>query len=686
MKISRFNKIFSLFFILALFILAGAFRDFIADRSLPDVFTKNQGARVERQLKEEAARKSAIFKIPSAKKDWEKLKKNLTSQLIQKTGALVDQQLPLNLKETGTVKMNGYTIRNISFQTRPGIYATANLYVPDGTGKFPGVIVMMGHSFNGRFYDKYQAVGISLALNNYVALCIDPWGSGERTTNQGVFEDHGDDNNLGAALMDAGETLMGMQITDNIRGVDVLNDLPYVDAKNIGATGSSGGGNQTIWLTALDKRIKAAVPVVSAGTYQSFVMGSPCICEVLPDALTFTEEAAVLGLAAPRYLKMCNHFKDANAAFHPREMLRSYSNVLPVFKMTGSKNNISYQLFDLPHGYFPEDINAMLQWFNVHLKNMDSLSEIKDTPVQALPYQQLMVYPKEPRDAGIMTTAEFCIKKGNELRRAFLDHETYNANEKREELRNILRARNESKFKKLNEYSDVDGWKRLAIETTKDELIPLLVREPTSSNEWTLISHPDGKEKIPQDIIDDIISSGSGIAIIDLSGTGEMSSENLHSADSTGKLRTLSKSNLLLGKTVLGEWMNELKIASGYIHSKYASEKVNIYGFKEAGLAGLYLAALDDKTGQVTLNSAPVSYLFDNREGIENFSTAIHIPGFLNWGDVSLAAALSGKNIIFIHPVTMSGNKIGASKLNSVDQEFKQIRKACRVPGETAFE
>ena len=56
------------------------------------------------------------------------------------------QNLPLNLKETGSVKMNGYTIKNIAFQTRPGVYATANLYIPDGQGKFPAVIVMMGHS------------------------------------------------------------------------------------------------------------------------------------------------------------------------------------------------------------------------------------------------------------------------------------------------------------------------------------------------------------------------------------------------------------------------------------------------------------------------------------------------------------------------------------------------------------
>src|SRR5690606_8866806 len=107
---------------------------------------------------------------------------------------------------TGSLKMKGYTIKNIAFQTRPEVYATANLYIPDGKGPFPGVIFMMGHSENGRLYEAYQSVGHSLALNGYVALAIDPWGAGERSTIHGEFEYHG--AHLGASLMNVGESLM----------------------------------------------------------------------------------------------------------------------------------------------------------------------------------------------------------------------------------------------------------------------------------------------------------------------------------------------------------------------------------------------------------------------------------------------------------------------------------------------
>jgi hypothetical protein len=35
-----------------------------------------------------------------------------------------------------------------------------------------------------------------------------------------------------------------------MRGIDLHYSLPCVDSKNIGATGASGGGNQTMWLTS----------------------------------------------------------------------------------------------------------------------------------------------------------------------------------------------------------------------------------------------------------------------------------------------------------------------------------------------------------------------------------------------------------------------------------------------------
>ncbi|MEJ7676164.1 MAG: hypothetical protein WKF59_26550 [Chitinophagaceae bacterium] len=210
-----------------------------------------------------------------------------------------------------------------------------------------------------------------------------------------------------------------------------------------------------MWLTALDDRIKAAVPVVSAGTFEAYIMGSPCICEVLIDGLTFTEEAAVLALIAPRAIKMCNHNKDANKAFNPLEMLRSYNNAKPVFEMLGAENKIAYQTFDLTHGYYPEDREAMLGWFNLHLKGIGNGAPLKETSFNTLPYEQLMVYAKGKREPQVVTTEAYCKRRGNELRAGLLNSKSINAALKRIELRNILRANEKSVIRNVHEYATI---------------------------------------------------------------------------------------------------------------------------------------------------------------------------------------------------------------------------------------
>ena len=653
--------------------------------TLPNVFSDNHSDLTGCRLKFEAANLFVMHRLPETKKEWLSYRTNLFNEITLKTGFTTNHQLPLNLNETGVNQMAGYSIRNIYFQTRPGVYATANLYIPDGKGKFPAVIVMMGHAQTGRLDDRYQSLGHSLALNGYVALCIDPWGSGERTTVHGVFEDHGDENNLGSSLMNIGETLMGIEISDNIRGVDLLCSLPYVDSLNIGATGSSGGGNQTMWLTALDNRIKAAVPVVSAGTFESYILGTPCICEVLINGLNLTEEAGILSLIAPRAVKMCNHQKDNNQAFRPAETIRSYKNAKPVFELYGAGDNISYQLFDLPHGYFPEDREVMLGWFDKYLKGSGNGIPKKEVPFELLPKEKLMVFPKSERDSKVISTANWCKLKGNQLRADFLNTKSFNTDVKRGQLHRILGHKSEISLKSINELPICDGWNRIALETSDNKIIPVLVRQPSgNSREFTIVCNTGGKRMIPKTLIDKLISSGKGIAIVDLSGTGEVVS-NPNSSDRNGNLLTLSRSLLWFGKTVIGEWVNEFKALSDFLRSNYHASKIGIDANKEAGVAALIFSALEGSTDNIIVRNAPVSYLFDTPENIDFFSMGVNLPGFLNWGDISLVASMNRSNITFIDPVTMSGRKISGINLDTFSIEFKKIRSLTNISGETIF-
>ncbi len=651
--------------------------------SLPYVLTKNHADLLESRLRGQAILQFGTHHLPDNLQDWNKYRTELKNTIIQKTGLIVNHELPLNMKETGSIQMKGYKIKNIAFQTRPGVYGTANLYIPEGKGPFPAVIIMHGHWPGGRLYESFQAIGQSLAINGYVALNIDAWGAGERTAIHGKDEYHG--ANLGASLLNIGESLNGVQISDNIRGVDLLSSLPYVDPKNIGATGASGGGNQTMWLSAMDERVKAALPVVSVGTFESCVMRSNCICELLTDGLTFTEQAGVLALVAPRAIKMSNIIVD-NPTFLSTEMFRSFNNSRPVFKLLGVENNISKLVLDKPHGYWPENREVMLGWFDLHLKGTGTGAPKKEIPFETLPNQQLMVYPIGKRDPLITTTAAYSQRRGKELRAVFLSAGTIDVAEKQKELRSILRINERSELRKVHRYSSLGGWDRLALETSDDKLIPVLHMAPAvPSMGYILISNPAGKKAILPEQINEIKKKGQGIVIADLSGTGEVSSNKENTSNKSMVLHTQSRSELWLGKTILGEWVKELGIVTEFLRSNYQAQKVSLDGTKESGLAGLFLAASGERVDDIILRDAPLSYLFDSGGSVDFFSMAIHLPGFLNWGDVSLAAALSGKNIRIINPVSMSGNKISGNSLQEYQAEYARLRTITRQKGRTIF-
>jgi len=654
----------------------------VATDSLPLVLPKNHSDLIESRLRSEAAIRFSVNQLPSDLKEWETFKVKLKSEIIRKAGVFINHELPVNMKETVVITMPGYRIKNITFQTKPGIYATANLYIPDGTGPFPGVIVMCGHSSNGRLYDNYQSVGHTLALNGYVALAIDPWGAGERTTIHGKFEYHG--ANVGASLMNIGESLMGNQITDNMRGVDLLVSLPVVDKDKIGATGASGGGNQTMWVAAIDERIKAAVPVVSVGSFESYVMRSNCVCELLIDGLTFTEEAGVLALA--NAIMPGNHLKDSNPTFFPSEMLRSFENARQIFAMQGREDDISYSIFDLPHGYHPEDRQSMVGWFDLKLKGIGTGASKKEIPFNLVPAEKLMTFIPGNRDANVISTEDHCKIKGTELREIFLAGSSFNVNAKKKELEGILRITEMSELKRSHRLPDVKKWERLALETSEGKLIPILHSSPSGNiRDYVILCDPLGKKNISLSAIDELKKKGKGIVIVDLSGTGEAASQKDSQTNNSMKLHTMARAELWLGKTVLGEWVKELKVVADFLRTDYQAKKIIIDGTKEGGLAGLFLAATIGGVDEIILRDAPVSYLFDSRENIDFFSLGIHLPGFLNWGDISLAASLSGKSVTFINPVTMSGQKISGNKLEEYKAEYDRIRQACRQRGKVSF-
>src|SRR2546423_1354607 len=104
--------------------------------SLPNVLTENHEDLVGSRLKNEAFLRFVQHQLPKTKREWENYRSHLREEIIRKAGVTINHELPLNYQETGNLKMEGYSIKKIIFQTRAGLYTTGNLYVPDGNGPF----------------------------------------------------------------------------------------------------------------------------------------------------------------------------------------------------------------------------------------------------------------------------------------------------------------------------------------------------------------------------------------------------------------------------------------------------------------------------------------------------------------------------------------------------------------------
>jgi len=223
---------------------------------------------------ESAKRWEAEFEARTTPEQIADFQKQCRERLLASIGGL-PAPCPLNAQTTGIIPSDGYTIEKVIFESQPHFHVTALLYLPDAKRfppPYPGVVVPVGHTGNGKAWHEYQPMGALLALNGMVGLVYDAIDESERVQYQeerGAFDFDRWGKNLhgsyGHQMIGIGSILLGrntarIQIADTMRAIDYLQTRPEVDAKRIGCTGHSGGGIITAYTLALDDRIQAAAP------------------------------------------------------------------------------------------------------------------------------------------------------------------------------------------------------------------------------------------------------------------------------------------------------------------------------------------------------------------------------------------------------------------------------------------
>ena len=143
------------------------------------------------------------------------------------------ERTPLNATITGKLERAGYSVEKLHFQSSPGLYVTANLYLPrNQRGRAPTMLYLCGHASQmkrdgNKAAPECQSHAIWFATHGYVALVLDTLELGEIAgLHRGTLKHNR------WWWHSAGYTPAGVECWNAIRAIDYLVSRPEVDPQN----------------------------------------------------------------------------------------------------------------------------------------------------------------------------------------------------------------------------------------------------------------------------------------------------------------------------------------------------------------------------------------------------------------------------------------------------------------------
>ena len=120
-------------------------------------------------------------------------------------------------------------------------------------------------------------------------------------------------NDIAFSALLTGRTLVGARVWDVMRLIDVIeqNFKNDCNTEKIYCMGNSGGGTTTFYASALETRIKAAMPSCAFCTYVASIGEiRHCSCNFIPGIANYFDMAEIGGLISPRPLVIVSGKED----------------------------------------------------------------------------------------------------------------------------------------------------------------------------------------------------------------------------------------------------------------------------------------------------------------------------------------------------------------------------------------
>lgn len=293
--------------------------------------------------------------------------KQLRAKLVELLGGFPETRSPLQAQTLDVVDLPGYRRERFIFESRPGLGVLGYLITPASAKRpLPAVVCVPGHGAGvndivgldemGKLRTKRQGYEYDFALqaaeHGMAAVAIEPMAFGCRrdalTASKGP-RTSACQPTAGAALL-LGETMIGWRVYDIMRLIDWIGTRPELDSKRVGCMGISGGGTCTLFASALDLRIRAAMVSGYLNTFRDSIMSlSHCIDNYIPGILNWAEMYDIAGLVAPR--PMLAESGNRDKIFPVAASNESFARVKKVYEIFGAPDSVEHEVFDGPHEF-----------------------------------------------------------------------------------------------------------------------------------------------------------------------------------------------------------------------------------------------------------------------------------------------------------------------------------------------
>jgi dienelactone hydrolase len=147
-----------------------------------------------------------------------------------------------------------------------------------------------------------------------------------------------------------GQTLLGWRVWDVMRTIDYIETRADLDSRRVGCMGISGGGTVTVFASALEPRIRAALVSGYLNTFRDSISSIVhCTDNYVPGILQWAEMHDVAGLIAPRPLFIESGEKDN--IFPVAASVASFNAVRDIYAAFGATDRVDQEVFPDAHAF-----------------------------------------------------------------------------------------------------------------------------------------------------------------------------------------------------------------------------------------------------------------------------------------------------------------------------------------------